>query len=35
VRERYPQYWAMNRGELPVIALRIARATSWGDLSGA
>jgi PPOX class probable F420-dependent enzyme len=29
---RYPQYRAMSLGELPVIALRIARATSWGDL---
>lgn len=29
---RYPQYRAMNLGELPVIALRVARATSWGDL---
>lgn len=29
---RYPQYRAMNLSELPVIALRIARATSWGDL---
>ena len=30
---RYPQYRAMHLAELPVIALRIARATSWGDLS--
>jgi PPOX class probable F420-dependent enzyme len=30
---RYPQYRAMRLAELPVIALRIARATSWGDLS--
>lgn len=30
--ERYPQYRAMNLAELPVIALRIARATGWGDL---
>jgi len=30
---RYPQYRAMNLALLPVIALRIARATSWGDLS--
>lgn len=29
---RYPQYRTMNLGELPVIALRIARATSWGNL---
>ena len=33
LRERYPQYRAMNLAGLPVIALRIARATSWGDLS--
>jgi PPOX class probable F420-dependent enzyme len=33
LRQRYPQYRAMNLAELPVIALRIARATSWGDLS--
>lgn len=30
---RYPQYRAMNLAGLPVIALRIARATDWGDLS--
>jgi PPOX class probable F420-dependent enzyme len=30
---RYPQYRAMRLADLPVIALRIARATSWGDLS--
>ena len=35
LRDRYPQYRSMNLAELPVIALRIARATSWGDLSGA
>jgi PPOX class probable F420-dependent enzyme len=33
LRERYPQYRAMNLGGLPVIALRITRATGWGDLS--
>jgi PPOX class probable F420-dependent enzyme len=33
LRARYPQYRAMNLAELPVIALRIAHATSWGDLS--
>ena len=33
LRARYPQYRAMNLAELPVIALRIARATDWGDLS--
>ena len=31
---RYPQYRAMSLAGLPVIALRIARVTSWGDLSG-
>jgi len=30
---RYPQLRAMHIAELPVIALRIARATDWGDLS--
>lgn len=30
---RYPQLKAMRVAELPVIALRIARATDWGDLS--
>ena len=30
---RYPQYRAMHLADLPAIALRIARATSWGDLS--
>lgn len=33
LRERYPQYRTMNLAELPVIALRIARLTSWGNLS--
>ena len=33
LRERYPQYRAMNLTGLPVIALRIARAIGWGDLS--
>ena len=28
---RYPQYRAMQLGDLPVIALRIARATAWGE----
>ena len=32
LRARYPQLGAMQIGELPVIALRIARAASWGDL---
>lgn len=30
---RYPQYRAMNLKGLPVIALRVARVASWGDLS--
>jgi PPOX class probable F420-dependent enzyme len=30
---RYPQLRAMRIDGLPVIALRIARATGWGDLS--
>jgi PPOX class probable F420-dependent enzyme len=30
LRERYPQYRAMNLAELPVVALRIQRSTSWG-----
>ena len=30
---RYPQYRAMQLGDLPVIAVRIGRATDWGDLS--
>jgi PPOX class probable F420-dependent enzyme len=34
LRERYPQYRAMELAPLPVIALRIARATSWGDVDG-
>jgi PPOX class probable F420-dependent enzyme len=29
---RYPQYRAMRLDDLPVIALRIARATAWGDV---
>jgi PPOX class probable F420-dependent enzyme len=31
--DRYPQLRAMRIAALPVIALRIRRATSWGDLS--
>lgn len=31
---RYPQYRAMTLQGLPVIALRIARATEWGALDG-
>src|SRR6266567_5585943 len=30
---RYPQLRAMHIAELPVIALRVARATDWGNLS--
>lgn len=30
---RYPQYRAMKLADLPVIALRIGRATGWGDLT--
>ncbi|MGC1408547.1 MAG: TIGR03668 family PPOX class F420-dependent oxidoreductase [Acetobacteraceae bacterium] len=30
--ERYAQYRIMQLAELPVIALRIERATSWGNL---
>ena len=33
LRARYPQYRAMQLAGLPVIALRIARIASWGDLS--
>ena len=34
LRERYPQYRTMDLAPLPVIALRIARASAWGDLDG-
>ena len=33
LRERYPQYSTMALADLPVLALRIARAASWGNLS--
>jgi PPOX class probable F420-dependent enzyme len=33
LRDRYPQYWAMELAPLPVIAMRITRASSWGDLA--
>jgi PPOX class probable F420-dependent enzyme len=33
LRARYPQYRRMQLTDLPVIALRIDRVTSWGDLS--
>lgn len=32
LRDRYPQYTGMDLAPLPVIALRIARVTSWGEL---
>jgi PPOX class probable F420-dependent enzyme len=34
LRSRYPQYRAMRLDDLPVIAVRIERVASWGDLSG-
>ncbi len=33
LRARYAQYRAMDLAALPVIALRIARATQWGNLA--
>ena len=33
LRARYPQYRAMQLDDLPVIALRVAQATSWGNLA--
>ena len=33
LRSRYPQYREMALDDLPVIAIRIERVTSWGDLS--
>jgi PPOX class probable F420-dependent enzyme len=33
LRERYAQYRTMRLAELPVIALRIDRVTSWGNLA--
>jgi PPOX class probable F420-dependent enzyme len=33
LRTRYPQYRGMELDELPVIAIRIERVTSWGDLA--
>jgi PPOX class probable F420-dependent enzyme len=33
LRERYPQYRAMQLAELPVIALRIEQVTGWGNLA--
>jgi PPOX class probable F420-dependent enzyme len=33
LRARYPQYQGMAIDSLPVIAIRIERVTSWGNLS--
>jgi PPOX class probable F420-dependent enzyme len=33
LRSRYPQLGAMQIAQYPVIAIRIERTTSWGDLS--
>jgi PPOX class probable F420-dependent enzyme len=33
LRERYAQYRTMQLAELPVIALRVERVTSWGNLT--
>jgi PPOX class probable F420-dependent enzyme len=33
LRARYPQYRRMQLAELPVIAIRIYRTASWGDLA--
>lgn len=33
LREKYRQYRAMDLAALPVIAIRVQRALSWGDLS--
>jgi PPOX class probable F420-dependent enzyme len=35
LRSRYPQLAAMHIATYPVIAVRIERATSWGDLTSA
>ncbi len=35
LRDRYAQYRTMRIEALPVIALRVARVTTWGNLSGA
>jgi PPOX class probable F420-dependent enzyme len=32
LRSRYPQYRGMQLGDLPVIAIRIERVTSWGNI---
>src|SRR5262245_39505181 len=33
LRDRYPPYRTMQLAELPVIALRIERVTTWGNLA--
>ena len=33
LQTRYPQYRQMRLADLPVIAIRVERVTSWGDLS--
>jgi PPOX class probable F420-dependent enzyme len=33
LRSRYPQYRQMELEELPVIAIRVAQVTSWGNLA--
>jgi PPOX class probable F420-dependent enzyme len=33
LRTRYPQYRSMQIEDLPVIALRVARVTTWGTLA--
>jgi PPOX class probable F420-dependent enzyme len=33
LRARYAQLWAMNIEGLPVVAVRVARVLSWGNLS--
>ncbi|MSP04244.1 MAG: TIGR03668 family PPOX class F420-dependent oxidoreductase [Acetobacteraceae bacterium] len=35
LRERYPQYRVMRLEKLPVIVIRVTRATSWGVLDEA
>jgi PPOX class probable F420-dependent enzyme len=35
LKRRYPQLAAMDIGGLPVIALRVVRATAWGKISAA
>ena len=34
LKQRYPQYEAMVLNDLPVIAIRILKVASWGNLSG-